>query len=86
MADSGASGLGEEKEKEKEDKEREKRAAKSEKKRESSEVTETLGFFDKNGSRKGKKRNLSGEWIPISSVKSSQLAVSVAHICYAFHT
>ena len=64
MADSVASGLGEEKETEKEDKEREKHAAKSEKRRESSEATEKLRFLDKNGRRKGKKRNLSGEWNP----------------------
>lgn len=61
MADSLSAGLGEEKEREKEGKERDKKAAKTEKNKEKDSVTETLGFNDKTGSSKGKKRNLSGE-------------------------
>ncbi|XP_022594078.1 transmembrane anterior posterior transformation protein 1 homolog [Seriola dumerili] len=59
MADSLSTGLGEEKEKEKEDRERDRKTAKTEKNKEKDEVTETLGFNDKNGGSKGKKRNLS---------------------------
>ncbi|XP_074485599.1 transmembrane anterior posterior transformation protein 1 homolog [Sebastes fasciatus] len=60
MADSLSSGLGEEQEKEKEDRERDGKAANTEKKnKEKDGVTETLGFSDKNGGSKGKKRNLS---------------------------
>lgn len=61
MADSQSAGLGEDKDTEKDDKERERRAVKSEKNKDKCEVTETFGFYDKNGSRKGKKSNLSGE-------------------------
>lgn len=61
MADSLSTSLGEEKEKEKEDRERDSKAAKTEKNKEKDGVTETLGFSDKNGGSKGKKRNLSGE-------------------------
>ncbi|GAA6234360.1 transmembrane anterior posterior transformation protein 1 homolog [Lates calcarifer] len=59
MADSLSTSLGEEKEKEKEDRERDSKAAKTEKNKEKDGVTETLGFSDKNGGSKGKKRNLS---------------------------
>ncbi|KAM4604181.1 transmembrane anterior posterior transformation protein 1 homolog [Polymixia lowei] len=59
MADSLSAGLGEEKETEKEDKERDTKAAKVENNTEKDGVTETLGFNEKNGSSKGKKRNLS---------------------------
>ncbi|XP_071374083.1 transmembrane anterior posterior transformation protein 1 homolog [Centroberyx affinis] len=59
MADSLSAGLGEEKETEKEDKDREGKAAKTEKNKEKDGVTETLGFNDKNGGSKGKKRSLS---------------------------
>ncbi|XP_023265290.1 transmembrane anterior posterior transformation protein 1 homolog [Seriola lalandi dorsalis] len=59
MADSLSTGLGEEKEKEKEDRERDGKTAKTERSKEKDEVTETLGFNDKNGGSKGKKRNLS---------------------------
>ncbi|KAM7394455.1 hypothetical protein PAMP_021259 [Pampus punctatissimus] len=59
MADSLSTGLGEEKEKEKEDRERDKKAAKTEKNKDKDGVTETLGFNDKNGNSKGRKRNLS---------------------------
>lgn len=61
MADSLSTGLGEEKETEKEDSERDSKAAKTDKNKEKDGVTETLGFNDKNGSSKSKKRNLSGE-------------------------
>lgn len=61
MADSLSSGLGEEQEKEKEDRERDRKAAKTEASKEKDGVTETLGFNDKNGGSKAKKRNLSGE-------------------------
>lgn len=61
MADLLSSGLGEEQEKEKEDKEWGGKAAKTEENQEKDGVTETLGFNDKNGGSKGKKRNLSGE-------------------------
>lgn len=61
MADSLSTGLGEEKEKEKEDREGDKKAAKPDKKKEKDGLTETLGFSDKNGGSKSKKRNLSGE-------------------------
>ncbi|XP_034146907.1 transmembrane anterior posterior transformation protein 1 homolog isoform X2 [Esox lucius] len=54
MADSVAAAVGEEIEPEKENKEREKRDAK-----ESAEVTETLGFYDKKKVQKDDKRNLS---------------------------
>ncbi|XP_062376542.1 transmembrane anterior posterior transformation protein 1 homolog [Sardina pilchardus] len=63
MADSVAAGVGEEKETENEDKEREKRASnntnRSEKSGGPSEVTETLGFYERNANKKDKKRNLS---------------------------
>ncbi|XP_034394962.1 transmembrane anterior posterior transformation protein 1 homolog isoform X2 [Cyclopterus lumpus] len=60
MADLLSSGLGEEQEKEKkEDKELGGKAAKTEENQEKDGVTETLGFNDKNGGSKGKKRNLS---------------------------
>ncbi|KAG7221899.1 hypothetical protein INR49_016925 [Caranx melampygus] len=59
MADSLSTGLGEEKEKEKEDRERDRKAAKTDNKKEKDGVTETLGFSDKNGGSKSKKRNLS---------------------------
>ncbi|XP_056265971.1 transmembrane anterior posterior transformation protein 1 homolog [Pseudoliparis swirei] len=59
MADLLSSGLGEEQEKEKEDKEWGGKAAKTEENQEKDGVTETLGFNDKNGGSKGKKRNLS---------------------------
>ncbi|XP_029915931.1 transmembrane anterior posterior transformation protein 1 homolog [Myripristis murdjan] len=59
MADSLSTGLGEEKETEKEDSERDRKAAKTDKNKEKDGVTETLGFNDKNGSSKSKKRNLS---------------------------
>ncbi|XP_048093667.1 transmembrane anterior posterior transformation protein 1 homolog isoform X2 [Alosa alosa] len=63
MADSVAAGVGEEKETENEDKEREKRAFnntnRSEKSGGPSEVTETLGFYERNANKKDKKRNLS---------------------------
>lgn len=61
MADSLSTGLGEEKEKEKEDRERDRKASKTEKNKDKDGVTETLGFNDKNGNSKGRKRNLSGE-------------------------
>lgn len=65
MADSVAAGVGEEKETENEDKEREKRASnntnQSEKSGGPSEVTETLGFYERNANKKDKRRNLSGE-------------------------
>uniref|UniRef100_UPI003AAF71CD transmembrane anterior posterior transformation protein 1 homolog n=1 Tax=Centroberyx gerrardi TaxID=166262 RepID=UPI003AAF71CD len=59
MADPLSAGLGEEKETEKEDKDREGKAAKIEKNKEKDGATETLGFNDKNGGSKGKKRSLS---------------------------
>ncbi|KAM8879561.1 transmembrane anterior posterior transformation protein 1 homolog [Spinachia spinachia] len=59
MADSLSSGIGEEQEKEKEDKEKGGKAAKTEKNEEKDGVTETLGFHDKNGGSKSRKRNLS---------------------------
>lgn len=65
MADSVAAGVGEEKETENEDKEREKRAFNNTNRSENSggpsEVTETLGFYERNANKKDKKRNLSGE-------------------------
>eukprot|EP00064_Thunnus_orientalis_P017823 superscaffoldBa00003895_g17909 len=57
MADSLSTGLGEEKEKE--DRERDRKAAKTENNKDKDGVTETLGFNDKNGNSKGRKRNLS---------------------------
>ncbi|KAL2097459.1 hypothetical protein ACEWY4_006666 [Coilia grayii] len=63
MADSVAAGIGEEKETENEDKEREKRASnntkRSEKSSGPSEVTETLGFYERNANKKDRRRNLS---------------------------
>ncbi|KAG7458736.1 hypothetical protein MATL_G00223790, partial [Megalops atlanticus] len=63
MADSVAAGLGEEKETENEDKEKEKLTGssktKSEKNSTASEVTETLGFYERNAGKKDKQRNLS---------------------------
>ncbi|KAJ8336335.1 hypothetical protein SKAU_G00396780 [Synaphobranchus kaupii] len=63
MADSVAAGLGEEKDTETEDKEREKltgnRKTKSEKNSSPSEVTETLGFYERNAGKKGKQSSLS---------------------------
>uniref|UniRef100_A0A672GZV8 Transmembrane anterior posterior transformation 1b n=1 Tax=Salarias fasciatus TaxID=181472 RepID=A0A672GZV8_SALFA len=59
MADSLSTGPGDEKEKEKEGKERDRRAAKLDKSKEKDGATETLSFSDKNGDRKGRKRNLS---------------------------
>ncbi|XP_063049071.1 transmembrane anterior posterior transformation protein 1 homolog [Engraulis encrasicolus] len=63
MADSVAAGVGEEKETENEDKEREKRASnnsrRSEKSSGPSEVTETLGFYERNVNKKDRRRNLS---------------------------
>lgn len=65
MADSVASGFGEEKETENNDKEKEKPAANSklrpEKHRSTLEVTETLGFYERNTGKRDKQRNLSGE-------------------------
>lgn len=58
MADSLSTGLGEENEKEKEG---ERKAAKTENSKEKDGAAEKLGFNDKNGNRKGRKRNLSGE-------------------------
>ncbi|XP_029358290.1 transmembrane anterior posterior transformation protein 1 homolog [Echeneis naucrates] len=57
MADSLSAGLGEEKEKE--DRERDRKATKAERNKEKDGVTEMLGFNDKNGGSRGKKRNLS---------------------------
>ncbi|CAN9510246.1 unnamed protein product [Ophioblennius macclurei] len=62
MADSQSTGLGEEKEKEKEGKEgkeRDRSAANPHAATDKDGVTETLSFSDKNGDRKGRKRNLS---------------------------
>ncbi|KAJ8271576.1 hypothetical protein COCON_G00104350 [Conger conger] len=63
MADSVAAGLGEEKDTETEDKEREKLTGKSkikaEKNSSPSEVTETLGFYERNAGKKGKQSSLS---------------------------
>ncbi|KAL6110880.1 tapt1 [Pungitius sinensis] len=59
MADSLSSGIGDEQEKEKEDKEKSGKASNTEKNEEKDGVTETLGFHDKNGGSKSKKRNLS---------------------------
>uniref|UniRef100_A0A3Q1BGK3 Transmembrane anterior posterior transformation 1a n=1 Tax=Amphiprion ocellaris TaxID=80972 RepID=A0A3Q1BGK3_AMPOC len=59
MADSPSTGLAEEKEKEKEGRERDKKAANTDKTKEKDGATETLAFSDKNGTSKGKKRNLS---------------------------
>ncbi|MBN3297002.1 TAPT1 protein, partial [Amia calva] len=63
MADTVAAGLGEEKETENEDKEREKQAGiskpKSEKSSSPSEVTETLGFYERKAVKQEKKRSLS---------------------------
>lgn len=64
MADSVAAGLLEEKDTETEDKEREKLKGKSkaqaEKNSGPSEVTETLGFYERNAGKRGKRSNLSG--------------------------
>lgn len=64
MADSVATGLGDEKETENEDKEREKLAfrptAKSEINSGASELTETLGFYEKNAKNRDK-RSVSGK-------------------------
>lgn len=64
MADSVAAGLGDEKETENEDKEREKLAfrpaAKSEINSGASELTETLGFYEKNAKSRDK-RSVSGK-------------------------
>ncbi|XP_048852483.1 transmembrane anterior posterior transformation protein 1 homolog isoform X2 [Brienomyrus brachyistius] len=63
MADSVASGFGEEKETENNDKEKEKPAANSklrpEKYKSTLEVTETLGFYERNTGKRDKQRNLS---------------------------
>ncbi|KAM6972287.1 transmembrane anterior posterior transformation protein 1 homolog [Aplochiton taeniatus] len=60
MADSVSAGLGEEKETDKEDKEKERKKVNAENNKDSSDATESLGFYDKNGSKTGKKkRNLS---------------------------
>ncbi|KAM3864781.1 transmembrane anterior posterior transformation protein 1 homolog [Diretmus argenteus] len=59
MADSLSTGLGEEKETEKDDKESGRNAATTDRNRETDGVKETLRFKDKNGSSKGKKRDLS---------------------------
>ncbi|XP_023655091.1 transmembrane anterior posterior transformation protein 1 homolog isoform X2 [Paramormyrops kingsleyae] len=63
MADSVASGFGEEKETENNDKEKEKPATNSklrpEKHRSTLEVTETLGFYERNTGKRDKQRNLS---------------------------
>uniref|UniRef100_A0AAY4A1W1 Transmembrane anterior posterior transformation protein 1 homolog n=1 Tax=Denticeps clupeoides TaxID=299321 RepID=A0AAY4A1W1_9TELE len=63
MADSVAAGPGDEKETENEDKDREKGASNNTTRAEmssgASEVTETLGFYERNASKKDKKRNLS---------------------------
>ncbi|KAI1887301.1 hypothetical protein AGOR_G00188880 [Albula goreensis] len=63
MADSVAAGLGEEKDTETEDKEKEKlignSKAKSDKNSSTSEVTETLGFYERNAGKKDKQRSLS---------------------------
>lgn len=61
MADSLSTGPGEEKEKDKEGREKDRTAARTEKNKEKDGLTETLGFNDKNGGSKSKKRNLSGE-------------------------
>ncbi|XP_028831326.1 transmembrane anterior posterior transformation protein 1 homolog isoform X1 [Denticeps clupeoides] len=65
MADSVAAGPGDEKETENEDKDREKGASNNTTRAEmssgASEVTETLGFYERNASKKDKKRNLSAD-------------------------
>ncbi|XP_056135957.1 transmembrane anterior posterior transformation protein 1 homolog [Lampris incognitus] len=59
MADSVSTGAGEEKDTEKDDKERERRDFKVDGNREGDGVAETLGFGDKNGGSRSKKRQLS---------------------------
>ncbi|XP_072240953.1 transmembrane anterior posterior transformation protein 1 homolog isoform X1 [Leuresthes tenuis] len=59
MADLLSTGIGEENEKEKEGRLRDRKPAKTDKSKEKDGVTDTLSSNDKNGDRKGQKRNLS---------------------------
>lgn len=65
MADSVAAGLGDENETENEDKEKEKRlfsgVKKAEKQAAASDVTETLGFYERKAKCKERKSNVSGK-------------------------
>lgn len=65
MADSVAAGLGDENETENEDKEKEKRlfsgVKKTEKQAAASDVTETLGFYERKAKCKERKSNVSGK-------------------------